>query len=120
MTPQARLRELAGKATPGPWEAMIEDDTEAWVLCAAPSEVAATIFVTPRPRSPYDGGMTDDDARLVALAPGLALWAARAAEVLDEYDAQCECGTCTKNASLLARLAEITSPGSSEGTGAAE
>lgn len=86
-----RLRTLADAAAPGPW--VVQKDPP-WIA----------------------GHITLNDARLIALAPELARWAADAAEAMERIrrwhsslcpevigDGQCRCPVSTWRA-LLARL----------------
>lgn len=109
------LRGLVEKATPGPWAVGFEDDREAYVF----SRDSGSGWVTHRPEPWMEGGILDADARLIALAPDLALWAADAADHLrkrsDNLD-DCRCRTCRDAAALLARFAVIQARAQEEQT----
>jgi hypothetical protein len=60
-----RLQKLNKEATPGEWEAMVNDgDREAWILTHAVGQ----LYVTPRPDE-FGGrcaeGLSDEDAALI-------------------------------------------------------
>jgi hypothetical protein len=113
-----QLKALAEAATPGPWEPLFEDDREASVFSTSRDHG----WVTPRPdkytqaRTGHEcectEGLTDADARLIALAPDLARLCAEMAELLrypasadgegDEFVKDCR--------SALARLSELGEP----------
>lgn len=83
------LRGLVEKATPGPWE---------WVKMLPPRHRLTSLRSTTAFYKEYRGvprsvlrqldHMDDADARLIALAPDLALWAADAADALQNWKGQ--------------------------------
>lgn len=82
MTPSARLRELALAATPGPWGVGLEERDAEYFSDFTPvfvhdlaHDVALNLLLA----------FNDADARLAALAPELAAWAADAMEALEFY-----------------------------------
>ena len=70
------LRGLVEKATPGPWRHVPESDH--FIVFASPNAaIHAAAYAE-----------TKDNARLIALAPDLALWAADAADALQNWKGQ--------------------------------
>ena len=103
--PAQRLRTLADAATPGPWRLgtswlTIQRQRMQAVEGADGKELGHSWFLT-------------DDARLIALAPELARWAADAAEALGvSFCIDAGCLSCAGNREratpLLARLDALT------------
>jgi hypothetical protein len=98
------LDQLLLGATPGPWEAIIDDDTEAYVT---------PIMVRPDPLD-ETGGLSDADAALIAVVPELAKVAQAAERIRDQQgclDPECDDPFCTEELNdvldvLARRLAE--------------
>ena len=104
VSPSARLRALAAKATPGPWEVRRDGvrQRENRYLIAVPHRIPASTFAP--------------NARLIALAPELATLCADMADFIrgDTPDDECEVPGCPSPwecdhdaEALLARFADL-------------
>lgn len=117
------LRDLAAKATPGPWRFYGTNDGDPDIPSndkyfpgpnGLRSETTETFVVTADAVGAAGWGwlnIEQNDARLIALAPELAVWAADAAAYLDLAECEgfpiCTLTTRCSRCALLARLERI-------------